>query len=384
MSSPFRYSQFTKFTIFSGIAGFSFIQNELTTYWLFILLFHQEITLFGLGVIARPLVRVFVSYVTGYISDKYNRAKLFYLTRGLASALMFPLTVAFIYDSVSWIFIIYYIRTVIVEISNNVGYVAYYAVVPEEVRPKAILYVRIVSMASRLVSGAVWYLLYQVFSTYNLFLVGILGLVALAFLKGFDIGGNSERVKLSTAIDFFRKDERVRGIILTYSVTDALTYSINYLLPLLIVVYHGTDEIYSLTQVFLYGIFIVASFIMTKMKSSVKVMLTYILSGFLLYLVLLYPSPYALVLAVMFDGLGSGIVENLVMAGIKQSVGDEFLGSVLGLDVFVTSSVEIVLIFLAQYLITINVLYYILMGIIGMTFVLIAWFLHPKLREIKL
>ncbi|QXJ31016.1 MFS transporter [Saccharolobus shibatae] len=384
MSSPFRYPQFTKFTIFSVFAGFSFIQNELTTYWLFLLLFRQEITLFGLGVIARPLVRVFVSYFMGYISDKYDRAKLFYLTRGISSVLLFPLTLAFIYHSIPLIFGIYYIRTIIVELSNNVGYVAYYAVVPEQVRAKAIFYIRIISMASRVASGAVWFLIYQAIDAYDLFLTAILGLIGLAMLKGFNIGGGSERVKLSTAIDFFRKDERVRGIILLYSVTDGLTYSINYLLPLLILVYHGSEEIYSLSQTALYGVLVIASFIMTKMKDPVKIASTYILSGFLFYLVLLYPSPYVLLVSVLLDGFGSGIIENYVMATIKQSVGDEFLGSVLGLDVLVTSSVEILVILLAQYLITINVLYYIILGIAGMAFVLILWLLHPKLREVKL
>ncbi|QPG50108.1 MFS transporter [Saccharolobus solfataricus] len=384
MSSPFHYKQFTKFTIFSVFAGFSFIQNELTTYWFFILLFRQEITLFGLGVIARPLVRVFVSYLMGYISDKYDRAKLFYITRGISGILLFPLTFAFIYHSIPLIFGIYYIRTIIVELSNNVGYVAYYAVVPEQVRAKAIFYIRIISMASRVASGAVWYLIYQLISAYDLFLAGILGLIGLALLKGFNIGGGSKRVKLSTAIDFFRKDERIRGIILLYSVTDGLTYSINYLLPLLIIVYHGTEEIYSLSQTVLYGILVIASFVMTRIKDPIKIVSTYILSGFLFYLVLLYPSPYVLLISVLLYGFGSGIVENYVMATIKQSVGDEFLGSVLGLDVLVTSSVEIFLILLGQYLITINVVYYIIVGIVGMSLVLISWLLHPKLKDIKL
>lgn len=239
-------------------------------------------------------------------------------------------------------------------------------------------------MASRVASGAVWFLIYQAIDAYDLFLTAILGLIGLAMLKGFNIGGGSERVKLSTAIDFFRKDERVRGIILLYSVTDGLTYSINYLLPLLILVYHGSEEIYSLSQTALYGVLVIASFIMTKMKDPVKIASTYILSGFLFYLVLLYPSPYVLLVSVLLDGFGSGIIENYVMATIKQSVGDEFLGSVLGLDVLVTSSVEILVILLAQYLITINVLYYIILGIAGMAFVLILWLLHPKLREVKL
>ncbi|WP_016731054.1 MFS transporter [Saccharolobus islandicus] len=384
MSSPFHYSQFTKFTIFSVFAGFSFIQNELTTYWLFILLFRQEITLFGLGVIARPLVRVFVSYFMGYISDKYNRAKLFYITRGVAAVLLLPLTLAFIYHSIPWIFGVYYIRTIIVELSNNVGYVAYYAVVPEQVRAKAIFYIRIFSMASRVVSGAIWFLIYQSIGAYDLLLTAILGLIGLAMLKSFNIGGGSERVKLTTAIDFFRKDERVRGIILLYSVTDGLTYSINYLLPLLILVYHGTEEIYSLSQTLLYGVLVIASFIMTKMKDPVKIAATYILSGFLFYMVLVYPSPYVLLISLLLYGFGSGFIENYVMATIKQSAGDEFLGSVLGLDVLVTSSLEILVILLAQYLITINVLYYIILGIAGMAFVLVSWLLHPKLREVKL
>ncbi|QGA55398.1 MFS transporter [Sulfolobus sp. E5-1-F] len=384
MSSPFHYKQFTKFTIFSVFAGFSLIQNELTTYWLFILLFQHDITLFGLGVIARPLVRVFVSYFMGYISDRYDRAKLFYITRGTSGVLFFPLTFSFIYHSIPWIFGIYYIRTIIVELSNNVGYVAYYAVVPEQVRAKAIFYIRIISMASRVLSGAVWYFIYNSIGAYDLFIAGMLGLIGLALLKGLNIGGNSERVKLSTAIDFFRKDQRVRGIILLYSVTDGLTYSINYLLPLLILVYHGTEEIYSLTQSVLYGALVIASFIMTKMKDPVKIALTYILNGFLFYLVLLYPSSYVLLISVLLYGFGAGIVENYVMATIKQSVGNEFLGSVLGLDILATSSVEIFLILLGQYLISINVIYYIIVGIVGMTFVLISWLLNPKLRSVKL
>jgi hypothetical protein len=108
------------------------------------------------------------------------------------------------------------------------------------------------------------------------------------------------------------------------------------------------------------------------------------LSGFLLYLVLLYPSPYVLLISLSLDSFGSGIVENFVMATITQSVGNEFLGSVLGLDTFVTSITEIGIIFLAEYLISINVMYYVIMGVIGMSGVLIAWLLHPKLREIKL
>lgn len=384
MPSPFHYSNFTKFTIFSAFAGYSFIINELTTYWLFLLLFHTQLILFGLGVVARPLIRVFLSYFTGFLSDKYNRAKLFYMTRGTAAALLFPLTLAFVLKDISLIFILYYLRVFIVELSNTIGYVAYYASVPEEVRPKAILYIRIISMGSRLAGGASWFFLYQLLHAYNLMLVGFLGIMGLVFLRGFEIGGGSKRVRLTTGINIFRKDERVRGIILTYSVTDALTYSINYLLPLLVVVLHGTDQIYGLTQVFYYAIFIIASLIMTKLHNSTKIMVMYILSGFLLYLVLLYPSPYVLLISISLDSFGSGIIENFVMATITQSVGKEFLGSVLGLETFVTSITEIGIIFLAEYLISINVMYYVIMGVIGMSGVLIAWLLHPKLREIKL
>jgi len=120
------------------------------------------------------------------------------------------------------------------------------------------------------------------------------------------------------------------------------------------------------------------------MKDPVKIVVTYILSGFLFYMVLVYPSPYVLLISLLLYGFGSGFIENYVMATIKQSVGDEFLGSVLGLDVLVTSSLEILIILLAQYLITINVIYYIILGIAGMVFVLASWLLHPKLREVKL
>ncbi|MEM3204412.1 MAG: MFS transporter [Saccharolobus sp.] len=384
MTSPFHYKQFTKFSIFSIFASFTFIQNELTTYWLFILLFHQELALFGLGVIGRPLVRILVAQLSGYISDKYNRAKLFYLTRGIASALLFPLTYAFSIKSVLLIFIIYYVRTIIVEISNDIGYVAYYAVIPDEVRPKAILYVRIISMLTRLASGASWFIIFENIGVYDLFLNGALALIGLVSLKGFNIGGGSRNVKLTTGIELFRRNENVRGIILTYSVTEALTYSINYLLPLLIVTLRGSSQIYSLTQITYYAIFILASFIMTRLKKPTKIMIAYILSGYLVYLALIYNSPYILLISVAAASFGSGIIENFVMATIKRSVSDEFLGSVLALDTFTTSIIEIGLILLGQYLISINVLYYIILGVIGMILVVVAWLSHPKLRETKL
>ncbi|MEM4086247.1 MAG: MFS transporter, partial [Saccharolobus sp.] len=62
-------------------------------------------------------------------------------------------------------------------------------------------------------------------------------------IKGFNIGGGSRNVKLDYWYRIFRRNENVRGIILTYSVTEALTYSINYLLPLLIVTLRGSSQI---------------------------------------------------------------------------------------------------------------------------------------------
>ncbi|MEM0122809.1 MAG: hypothetical protein QXG79_05510 [Saccharolobus sp.] len=91
-----------------------------------------------------------------------------------------------------------------------------------------------------------------------------------------------------------------------------------------------------------------------------------------------------MLISVAAASFGSGIIENFVMATIKRSVSDEFLGSVLALDTFTTSIIEIGLILLGQYLISINVLYYIILGVIGMTLVVVAWLSHPKLRETKL
>ncbi|MEM4884800.1 MAG: hypothetical protein QXO77_04765 [Saccharolobus sp.] len=123
---------------------------------------------------------------------------------------------------------------------------------------------------------------------------------------------------------------------------------------------------------------------MTRLEKPTKIMIAYILSGYLVYLALIYNSPYTLLISVAAASFGSGIIENFVMATIKRSVSDEFLGSVLALDTFTTSIIEIGLILLGQYLISINLLYYIILGVIGMTLVVVAWLSHPKLRETKL
>ncbi|TRM82052.1 MFS transporter [Sulfolobus sp. A20-N-F6] len=385
MPSPFQYKAFRQYTTFSVFAGFSYIQSELTTYWLFFLLFKTEPLLFGSAVIARPLFRIFISYFIGFLSDKYNRAKLFFISRGISASLAIVLALAFLTKSPLIIFLVYYIRILVAEISNNVGYVTYYATMPDDARAKAILYVNVISMSSRIISGAVWYILFNFLNAYDLILVGLVSGLGLIVLKGFNIGGGSKRVKLSTGIDYMKRDEKVRGVILTYAISEGFLYPITYILPLLITLFRGTTQIYGFSQAIYYFIFILSIFVMTKLHNGRNIMIIYLTSCFMTYLLLLSPSisPYLLLASLSFISFSQGVIENFVMAGVKSSTGNEFLGSVLSIEILITSSLEVSLVYIFEYLLSVNYLYFIILGISGVFISFVLWLLHPKLREIN-
>ncbi|TRM85745.1 MFS transporter [Sulfolobus sp. E3] len=271
------------------------------------------------------------------------------------------------------------------EISNNVGYVTYYATMPDDARAKAILYVNVISMSSRIISGAVWYILFNFLNAYDLILVGLVSGLGLIVLKGFNIGGGSKRVKLSTGIDYMKRDEKVRGVILTYAISEGFLYPITYILPLLITLFRGTTQIYGFSQAIYYFIFILSIFVMTKLHNGRNIMIIYLTSCFMTYLLLLSPSisPYLLLASLSFISFSQGVIENFVMAGVKSSTGNEFLGSVLSIEILITSSLEVSLVYIFEYLLSVNYLYFIILGISGVFISFVLWLLHPKLREIN-
>ncbi|AWR95776.1 hypothetical protein [Acidianus brierleyi] len=146
-----------------------------------------------------------------------------------------------------------------------------------------------------------------------------------------------------------------------------------YLYPAaLIQIMHGTTFQYTIVQIGFYGSWLVGSWIMMKYKSPVKIIITSMFLNFLVFILLIPFNPWLIALSVASVGLGDSIHE-LLWIKIFRTASEKLLGSVYGVDEFVTNLFRLGYDSIAGYFYTVDFTIVPIIGLLTITAVSISY-----------
>jgi len=359
------------YIIGNGFGSFGMPLMDMTLLWLLYEILKNPILYIPIAS-ARPIAIILFSSISGYISDKLDR-RIILLVFGLLNRIFVIATlISIIFNQPILSIVFFLIRTIGQVNTQLAGSAAFLQILPKDYVQRGMFFNRLVKESLTIIGILIW-----PFVFYNIGgLVAVIGvvvsLIGLLIQIRIDLGGRGKEIHFRDGFIEYLKKKNIFFISIVTAITQG-ALSMVYLYPAaLIQIMHGTTFQYTIVQIGFYGSWLVGSWIMMKYKSPVKIIITSMFLNFLVFILLIPFNPWLIALSVASVGLGDSIHE-LLWIKIFRTASEKLLGSVYGVDEFVTNLFRLGYDSIAGYFYTVDFTIVPIIGLLTITAVSISY-----------